>query len=407
MPDPNRPANRPTDTRSAAVTLQIVSFVMFTFLCYLSIGIPLAVLPRYVHTDLGYGSVWAGAAISVQYLATLLTRPLAGRMTDTVGPKKTVQRGLLACAASGALLVGAALVPGIPVLSIVLLVISRLALGLGESCCGTGSIMWGLGRVGASHNASVISWNGIATYSALAIGAPLGVTLAQSFGVVSLGVVVMTLAMLGYALAWKRQPAPVVQGERLPFSSVFGRVLPHGIGLALGSIGFGAIATFVTLFYASRHWPHAALSLTVFGTLFVGARLLFANAIKTHGGFRVAIVSFVVECAGLVLLWQAPIPQLAMAGAALSGFGFALVFPALGVEAVGLAPPASRGAALSAYSLFLDLSLGITGPLAGLIAGDFGYASVYLFAALAAAAAALLTVTLYMLSRRGGATAST
>lgn len=384
----------------AAITLQIVSIVLFTFLCYLSIGIPLAVLPGYVHGHLGYGSVMAGAAISVQYLSTLLTRPIAGRMADTIGPKKTVLRGLVACGASGVLLLGAALLGDMPAASLAALVASRLVLGFAESCCGTGSILWGVGRVGISHNASAISWNGIATYGALAIGAPLGVALHKAFGLAWIGVIVMGLAALGFALAMPKKAAPIVHGERLPYSSVFGRVLPHGLGLALGSVGFGSIATFITLFYAARHWPHAALTLTVFGTLFCGARLLFANAIKTHGGFRVAIGSFLIEGAGLALLWLAPTPQVALAGAALAGFGFALVFPALGVEAVGLVPPASRGAALSAYSVFLDLSLGVTGPLAGLIAGDFGYASVYLFAAIAALAAALLTVALFI--RAGG-----
>jgi predicted MFS family arabinose efflux permease len=96
------------------------------------------------------------------------------------------------------------------------------------------------------------------------------------------------------------------------------------------------------------------------------------------------------------MLWLAPEPHIALAGAALTGFGFALVFPALGVEAVGLVPPASRGAALSAYSVFLDLSLGITGPLAGYIAGEFGYGSVFLFAAVAAAAGVGLSTLLYL-----------
>ncbi|MCG1055590.1 MFS transporter [Mycetohabitans sp. B5] len=149
---------------------------------------------------------------------------------------------------------------------------------------------------------------------------------------------------------------------------------------------------FADQFYASRHWPHAALSLTVFGTLFCGARLLFSSAIKKHGGFRVAIASLLIKARGLLTLWLAPIPQVALAGAALTGLGFALVFPALGAEAVALAPPANRGAALSAYSVFLDLSLGLTGPLAGLIAGDFGYESVYLFAAVAACVAAVLSI---------------
>jgi MFS family permease len=384
-------------TRSEfATTLQIIPVVFFTFLCYLTIGIPLAVLPGYVHGELGYSAVLAGAAISVQYVATLASRPLAGRSADTLGPKRTVSIGLIGCGTSGVFLLLAALTGHWPVLSLALLVCSRLVLGFGESLCGTGAILWGIGRIGTANNARVISWNGIATYGALAIGAPLGVLISHSIGFTALGILVIALAALGYYLARLIAAVPVVHGERMSYRSVFTRVLPHGIGLALGSAGFGSIATFITLFYAAKHWPNAALSLTLFGTLFIGSRLLFANTIKTYGGFRVAIASFAFECAGLLMLWLAPEPHIALAGAALTGFGFALVFPALGVEAVGLVPPASRGAALSAYSVFLDLSLGITGPLAGYIAGEFGYGSVFLFAALAAATAAVLSTVLYI-----------
>ncbi|CAM2191749.1 putative transporter YhhS [Paraburkholderia kururiensis] len=377
-----------------ATTLRIIPVVSFTFLCYLTIGIPLAVLPGYVHDDLGFSTILAGAAISVQYFATLASRPLAGRSADTLGPKKTVSIGLIGCSTSGALLLLAVLAGHWPAVSLTLLVLSRLVLGFGESLVGTGAILWGIGRVGTTNNARVISWNGIATYGALALGAPLGVAIAHTVGFWSLGLVVIALAALGYALARPMATVPIVHGERMSYRSVFTRVLPHGLGLALGSAGFGSIATFITLFYAAKHWPNAALSLTVFGTLFIGARLLFANTIKTYGGFRVAIVSFSCECLGLVLLWLAPVPHVALVGAALTGFGFALIFPALGVEAVALVPPASRGAALSAYSVFLDLSLGVTGPLAGYVAGEFGYATVYLFAALAAAGGVALAAML-------------
>ncbi|WP_233862379.1 MFS transporter [Paraburkholderia adhaesiva] len=393
--------------RSAfATTLQIVSVVFFTFLCYLTIGIPLAVLPGYVHNDLGFSTVVAGAAISVQYLATLASRALAGRCADTIGPKRTVSLGLIGCGASGVLLTLATLVGHWPALSLTLLVVSRLVLGCGESLCGTGAILWGIGRVGAANNARVISWNGVASYGALAIGAPLGVEFAHYIGFWTLGVAVIALAALGYWLARPIAAVPVVHGERMSYRSVFTRVLPYGLGLALGSAGFGSIATFITLFYAAHQWSNAAFTLTVFGAVFIGTRFVFSNAIKRFGGFRVAIISFSVECAGLLLLWLATAPQIALAGAALTGLGFALVFPALGVEAVGLVPAASRGAALSAYSVFLDLSLGITGPLAGYVAHLFGFGSVYLFAAIAAAAAVALSVSLHRRSLRAAATAA-
>ena len=64
-------------------------------------------------------------------------------------------------------------------------------------------------------------------------------------------------------------------------------------------------------------------------------------------------------------------------------------------DRVNLVPASSRGAAVGAYSLFIDLSLGITGPLAGAIAAGFGFASIFLFAALAALSGLMLSLYLY------------
>ncbi|MEJ3647608.1 MFS transporter [Pseudomonas bubulae] len=385
----------PETQRPMAITLQVVSIVLFTFIGYLNIGIPLAVLPGYVHNHLGYGTVIAGLVISVQYLATLLSRPYASRYIDTRGSKRAVMVGLAGCGLSGVFMLVSSWLTSMPAWSLASLLIGRLVLGSAESLVGSGSIGWGIGRVGAQNTAKVISWNGIASYGAIAIGAPLGVVMVGHLGMWSLGVSIITLGALGVLLAWPKLAAPIVRGVRLPFLHVLGRVLPHGTGLALGSIGFGTIATFITLYYATNHWENAALCLSLFGASFISARLLFGNLINRIGGFRVAIACLSVETLGLLLLWLAPNPELALAGAALSGFGFSLVFPALGVEAVNLVPASSRGAAVGAYSLFIDLSLGITGPLVGAVAAGFGFASIFLFAALAALGGLMLSVYLY------------
>ncbi|WNW14367.1 MFS transporter [Pseudomonas sp. DTU_2021_1001937_2_SI_NGA_ILE_001] len=392
------PESAPQPTQ-LQVTLQVVSIVMFTFIGYLYIGIPIAVLPGYVHNELGLGTITAGLVISVQYLATLLSRPWAGRVIDNLGCKKAVQFGLLGCAVSGVFMLVAVWLQQWPLLSVACLFVGRLILGSAESLVGSGAIGWGIGRVGAQHTAKVISWNGIASYGSMAIGAPLGVWMVKTFGLASMGTSLILLGLLSQLLAWKKAPVPIVHGERMPFIHVLGRVFPHGMGLALGSIGFGTIATFITLYYASKQWPNAALCLTLFGACFIIARLLFGNLINRLGGFRVAIACLSVETLGLLALWMANTPELALLGAALTGFGFSLVFPALGVEAVNLVPASSRGAAVGAYSLFIDLSLGLTGPLAGAIAAGFGFVSIFLFAALASLAGLALSVTLYRRSR--------
>ena len=88
-------------------------------------------------------------------------------------------------------------------------------------------------------------------------------------------------------------------------------------------------------------------------------------------------------------------PSWALAGIALTGFRFALVFPALGREAVRSFPPHNRGSALGVYTAFVDLSLGISGPTAGVIVSEWGYSPIFLFAAVLAGLGLTLSFLLY------------
>ncbi|HZL53716.1 MAG TPA: MFS transporter [Terracidiphilus sp.] len=379
---------------SKSGTRHILSFVYFTFVCYLSIGLPLAVLPPYVHLRMGYSAVLAGLVISVQYIATLASRPWAGRISDRAGAKVSVLWGMGACTASGAMLVAAAAMHLIPWLSFSALIASRLILGIGESLGSTGATLWGITSAGQESTAKVISYNGISTYGAMALGAPLGVILDAQRGLASIGLLTIFVGAVSLAIALRKPPVPVVHGVHLPFSQVLGRVAPHGMGLALGGVCYSVLATFITLFYASRHWNGAALCLTSFGVAFIVARLLFIQTINRFGGFPVAMVCLTVESSGLFLLWQAHSTWMAIAGAALGGFGFSLVFPAIGIEAVKRVPENNRGTALGVYTAFADVSFFLTGPLAGAVIGMYGYASVFLFALISVLAALGIVIIL-------------
>jgi MFS family permease len=387
-------STEPPRLSPSQVSRQIIATVIFTFVAYLIVGMPLGVLPTFVHGTLHYSSVLAGLSVSVQYLATFATRPAVGRMTDTVGPKQMVILGLGCCAVSGVFTTLGGLLSGHPAVSLTLLLIGRLLQGVGESGVGTGSIGWAIGRVGLSHSARIISWNGVATFGGIAIGAPLGVTISSLAGFWLVGLVIVGAGLIVLPFAVAGPVTHLAHGPQIPMRSVFGRVLPHGLALALGSLGFGTIASFITLFFASRHWGHAAIALSAFGCFFILSRLLFVSSIARQGGLRVAAISFVGEACGLLVLGFSPSPIFAIIGAALTAFGFALVFPSLGVEAFQRVPSSSRGAALGVFSVFPDVALGLTGPLAGLLAGAYGYASIFLVAAAAALAGGGFAVAL-------------
>jgi nitrate/nitrite transporter NarK len=80
-------------------------------------------------------------------------------------------------------------------------------------------------------------------------------------------------------------------------------------------------------------------SLLTFAASLVAARLLLGHIPDRLGGARVALISVLIEVAGLALIWLAPSQVLAAAGALLTGLRFALVYPGLSIEAVRRAPP--------------------------------------------------------------------
>ncbi|HLK33119.1 MAG TPA: MFS transporter [Terriglobales bacterium] len=387
---------QPTDR---GLTLRIIPVVAFSFVLYFSVGIPLAILPSYVHLRLGVSTFFAGLLISLQYIATFASRPRAGHMADTLGPKRTVMYGLVGCAVSGGLVAAAWLLQHTLWLCLTILILSRFALGIGESMAGTGAIMWGIGRVGEDETARVISWNGVATYTGLAVGAPMGALLEPRWGLGAVGLLVLVMALVSLFCASRLAATAAHVGERVPLKKILLGVSPYGLTLALGGMGFGVIGTFITLYFAHQSWGGAALSLTIYGVFFICVRLMFSGLINRYGGFPIAIGSFAVEAIGLFVLGSAGTQYHAYVGAGLTGSGFSLIFPALGIEAGREFPISSRGMVLGIYSAFVDLSLFLIGPIAGAVIGGFGYPAVFYGAAFAVVLALAGTVGLTMRKR--------
>ena len=368
--------------------------IIAALLCgYLAVGLPLPVIPLFVHDKLGFSNLIVGLVIGIQFLATVLTRGYAGRLTDQHGGKRSMLQGAVVCALGGLLYLIAALPGFSPAISLAIIVVGRLVAGFGESQLVTGGVSWSIASVGPPRAGMSMSWTGIAMFAALAIGAPIGMALYQSYGLQAAMLACIVAPLIAAVIAFREQSYTSPAGQRLPFYRVIGQIWREGLGLMLQGVGLSGLTAFASLYFAARHWDHAGWVMTAFGTGFIFVRVVLGSLPDRMSGYRVALSSLLIEALGQAMLWGAQQEIVALAGALVTGLGCALVFPALGVEALKRVLPANRGSAMGAFVAFLDIAYGLSGPAAGVIAGHFGYAAVYLFGAGCSVLGAALMMT--------------
>jgi MFS family permease len=369
--------------------------VLAVFLGFLAISVPLAALALEVRDHLGFGAITVGWAIGIQSLATLLTRHQAGTLCDQRGPRAAVLLGLPLTACSGLAYGLSSVLPMDSVAKLAVLLLGRLVAGLGESLFLTGLMSWGIARVGAARTGKVMSWTGIAIYAALGLGAPLGLAVQSAYGFAGVGVLALLAPMLAWAIAARLPPVLAAGGgQRVPLHRVLGLIWRPGLVLALATVPYAAMAAFLTLDYAAHGWPQAGTALLGFGAAYVLVRLVGSGLPDRLGAAPVAVGSLVFEAVGQVLLWCAPTPGMAVLGATLTGLGFSLVFPAMGVLATRSVPSEQRGRAVGNFIAFADIALGVTGPVVGFATQWFGIPAAFLVGAGATCAALCLLPSL-------------
>lgn len=170
--------------------LSLISYISFTFIGYFIIGLSLFVLPIFISKTLGFSMLVAGIVISLQYLTTFLMRAYSGKIVDQKGPKLAVIGSMLSFTLTGFILMAAYYFRFSPAVSLVFLIITRLLTGCAEGMVGDSPINWAILVLGEQNTAKIISYNGVASYGALALGAFSGVIMVQDLTFYGLGILI-------------------------------------------------------------------------------------------------------------------------------------------------------------------------------------------------------------------------
>jgi MFS family permease len=389
-PSPEAPDSQPQSTRTTLLPIMGAVFVAF-----LVIGMALPVLPLHMQQGLGLGTFLVGLVAGSQFAAAIVSRAWAGGQADTRGPKRAVIAGLAIASGSGLIYLLSLSLIAAPSASVGILLLGRALLGVGESFIITGGQSWALAILTVRNTSKALAWVGSAMFAAFAAGAPIGSALYTRYGFGAIALTTMLLPLVTLLCVVPLRGVPSVPRMQPGFIRVMASVWFPGLGAALSSIGYGAITAFSALLFVARGWA-AWPAFTVFASVFILTRLFLGHLGDRFAAAKVALICVLVEAAGLALIWLSSSLALALTGAALTGFGYSLVYPGLGVEAVRAAPAENRGLAMGAYTGFLDVALGFGTPALGFLADHAGLGSVFgasMLAAIGAAAipAALLT----------------
>lgn len=351
-----------------------------TFCGLVAVGSVLPVLPRYVRGPLHETDLAVGVVIGAYAVTGLLLRPIAGRLADTRGRKPMVLFGALLVSLSGLLYM--------PSLGLAGLIVARLVVGAGEGTVYTAGSAWIVDLAPLERRGRVLGLYGLAVWGGLSVGPLIGQLLLDQSGYRAVWIFAAAMPLLGAGIA-SRAGDPFVPLEHAePHPLIAPEAVGPGFAVALASLGYAAVATFIVLHLEARGIGHGATVFGAFAATIVLTRLVIGDLPDRVGAAPVAVVATIGEAVGLVLVAQS-LP-VALAGGVAMGAAFSLLNPSLMLIALGRVSESARGAAMGTFTAFFDAGVGLGAPLAGLVVALSNYESAFFFAAAASVASALL-----------------
>ena len=314
--------------------------------------------------------------------------PVAGRAADRYGAAKVTRVAAVACALS---LIAVAVSPSVAVLAVTLLTFGAMLGGMDVAMnAWAAEVERARGRsTMASFHAmfSLGAGLGAATgYGAAANG--LGVPAHFAGGAVALAALTVPLA----AIEWRSAAPP--QADKAPVFAV-----PRGALLAVGVVAFcsafgeGAMADWSAVFLVSVtavSEAQAALGYAVFSAAMVAMRLVGDRVIVYLGPARAARYSAATAVLGALLAALGGTFPTALAGFALMGLGYAVIFP-LAFSRAANDGTTSPGAAIAGVATLGYGGMLLGPPLIGFVAHASSLQTAFLLLSAAAGLIAFLS----------------
>lgn len=359
----------------------------------------IAALPIVIMTEYGGGDVEAGLAMTFFQIGTVVARPCAGILIDTVNKRRLMIAILtvffilmcsFAFATTLSALYGLRLVHGV-----VFAVATTTAAALAALILPPARKGEGIGYFALSTNLAMVA------------GPMIGLLILEYFTPTVLFAALSVLAAISIAAGGAhRLPDEIIlpaKTQRTLSVSTFieRRALAPALIAGILFFAYGSVLTFIPLYTRSLGLSSET---SLFYACYAGAILVtrpFVGRIFDRKGSDYTVYpGLALFAAGMFLLGNIEGLSGLIAAALLLGAGFGAVTPALQTLAVRSVPPARAGVATATYFWSLDISVGLAAAGLGVVAVTYGYAFTYSIVDVAVIAVGTLCYALWRRSAR-------
>lgn len=378
-------------------TKDFVLIILVNFFIFTAFQMTLPTLPLYVQ-EIGASDRWVGVVVGIFTFSALLIRPKAGSLLDTKGRAPVFLTGLVIFVISMFSLAASFTI------TILLLVRVMQGLGWGMSNTSTGTIASDL--VPRERRGEGLGYFGLSGNIALAFGPALGLFLVEhiSFNTLFmisgvLGIVALILASnIKYAKPEADDTDPKTRNTHIPrFDIVEKKAVPAASLMFFITVTFGGIATFLPVYTFEKGFEshYIQFYFVIYAAFLMLSRIIAGRVYDKKGLAIVFIPGALLIIAAMILLGFMPNPSFLFIAAALYGFGFGCVQPALQAWAVNSVENNRRGMANATFFSAFDLGVGLGAMTYGFVAEVFNYSTIYFTSAFSVTLALILFAVMY------------
>jgi predicted MFS family arabinose efflux permease len=355
-----------------------------TFAYFLTLGLGIPTVPRYLTGPLGGTPVDVGVAVAIFSVTAILARPLVPPLAARAEVRSLLAIGAAAVGAATGLMTIAHSLPAV-------LALRGLA-GLGDALFYVLASAAVYALAPEDGQASAQSRFSAVVSAGILLGPIVAETLRPHIGYTGIWLLGAALSTAAAAcvlrLPLTREPA-----TPHPHAALEPRAVLPGIVIAAQTWALSAFTIFVALYASRLGLDNADAPFAVMAAIVLTLRTIGAGLFDRFQPRSLAATAMTAATAGLALLALLPDTPALLAGSALLAISQALAFPALLQLAVQRAGVARRTRAVATFTGFFETGLASAAIVLGVALDRLGFAGLYGLAA-AVSAAALLPLLL-------------